>query len=152
MVADAHQRAPKGFGDQAISSFCRQRTLDDPLNAPASRMAAHACEQASESLRAKAIPGVCWHSTFDKLLNAAVDRMREVLRATRSRERRVQSSGLSSYEAAELAKEEWLSAVEYFHEVSEPDLVDYAVYSLRAAERKYMYLLDKARKDYASLS
>lgn len=53
-------------------------------------------------------------------------------------------------EAAELAREEWLRAGAYFDQVLDPDLVDYAAYSLRAAERKYVYLLKKARQEPAS--
>lgn len=45
----------------------------------------------------------------------------------------------------EQARQEWLNAKSYFDNVVDPDLVDYAVYSVEAAERKYMYLLKKAR-------
>lgn len=45
----------------------------------------------------------------------------------------------------EQARQEWLSAKAYFDSVDDPDLVDYAVYSVEAAERKYMYLLKKAK-------
>ncbi|NLA59470.1 MAG: YaaL family protein [Firmicutes bacterium] len=45
----------------------------------------------------------------------------------------------------EQARQEWLSAQAYFDSVEDPDLVDYAVYSVEAAERKYMYLLKKAK-------
>ncbi|NLY29463.1 MAG: YaaL family protein [Firmicutes bacterium] len=45
----------------------------------------------------------------------------------------------------EQARQEWLSAMAYFDNVEDPDLVDYAVYSVEAAERKYMYLLKKAK-------
>ena len=33
------------------------------------------------------------------------------------------------------AKEEWVQAQNYFDNVSEPDLVDYAIYRLEAAKR-----------------
>ena len=154
MVAGVHKRTPKesGAGDQAMSCFARQGTFDGSLDIAEDSVVAGAHEQAPESFGAKAIFGVCWERKFDTLLNTAFQGIREVFRAARSREGRVRNAELSNYEAAQIAKQEWLSAVEYFHEVSEPDLVDYAVYSLHAAERKYMYLLDKARKDYASLS
>ncbi len=45
----------------------------------------------------------------------------------------------------EQARQEWLNAKAYFDSVDDPDLVDYAVYSVEAAERKYMYLLKKAK-------
>ncbi|MGM0471071.1 MAG: YaaL family protein [Bacillota bacterium] len=45
----------------------------------------------------------------------------------------------------EEARQEWLEARAYFEKVSDPQLVDYAIYSLEAAEAKYDYLLKKAR-------
>jgi len=45
----------------------------------------------------------------------------------------------------EEARKEWIDAKSYFDNVVDPDLVDYAVYSVEAAERKYMYLLRRAR-------
>ena len=56
----------------------------------------------------------------------------------------------SSLEAAvEEARAEWLSTRRYFECVSEPDLVDQAIYSMEAAERKYMYLLRLAKEEGA---
>jgi len=43
------------------------------------------------------------------------------------------------------AMKEWYTAQQYFESVSDPELVDYAVYSLEASRKKYMYLLKKAR-------
>lgn len=43
------------------------------------------------------------------------------------------------------AKEEWLQAQNYFENVSEPDLVDYAIYRLEAAKKRYAYLIKQAR-------
>jgi len=45
------------------------------------------------------------------------------------------------------AREEWLAARNYFNSVSDPDLVDHAIYLLGAAERKYMYLLKRAKHE-----
>jgi hypothetical protein len=53
-------------------------------------------------------------------------------------------------QAVEDARREWLRAVSYFDQVVEPELIDYATFSLRAAERKYVYLLKKAREESAS--
>lgn len=39
------------------------------------------------------------------------------------------------------AKKEWEDAKNIFENVSEPDLVDYAIYNVDAAEKKYIYLL-----------
>lgn len=43
------------------------------------------------------------------------------------------------------ARDEWIQAQNYFENVSEPELVDYAIYRAEAAKRRYMYLLKQAR-------
>jgi hypothetical protein len=43
------------------------------------------------------------------------------------------------------ALREWQDAQKYFEEVSDPDLVDVAIYDLEAARRRYMYLLKCAK-------
>jgi len=50
-------------------------------------------------------------------------------------------------ESISRAREEWLAAKNYFEMVSDPDLVDHAIYLLEAAERKYMYLLKRAKNE-----
>lgn len=54
--------------------------------------------------------------------------------------------------AVQNAKEDWLTARSYFDSITDPDLIDYAIYTLEAAERKYMYLLKqmKEEKEYVS--
>lgn len=49
-------------------------------------------------------------------------------------------------EAVEQARLEWLAARNYFDQVVEPDLIDYAVLSIGAAEKRYMLLLARARQ------
>jgi len=44
------------------------------------------------------------------------------------------------------AHEELLTAEKYFQSVTDPDLVDHAIYIMEAARRKYIYLLKKARE------
>lgn len=44
------------------------------------------------------------------------------------------------------ARAEWLAARTYFDNVTDPDLIDHAIYSIEAAERKYMYLLRHAEE------
>lgn len=78
----------------------------------------------------------------------------EGVRKQRSAARRVGEGGEpvnvpTFEEAAEAAREEWARAMSYFDQVVDPDLIDYAAYSLRAAERKYVYLLKKAREENA---
>jgi len=46
------------------------------------------------------------------------------------------------------AHAEWKAAENYFDSVSDPDLIDYAIYDAAAAKRKYIYLLKKARAQY----
>lgn len=43
------------------------------------------------------------------------------------------------------AKQEWLAALSLFHNVSEEELIDHAIYALNAAERRYFFLLKKSR-------
>lgn len=54
-------------------------------------------------------------------------------------------------ESVEQAKRDWLCATAYFEQVSAPELVDYAVYQVKAAERRYMYLLQQARDHPAAM-
>ena len=49
--------------------------------------------------------------------------------------------------AVEDARREWLVAQNYYNSVSDKDLVDHAVYLMQAAEKKYVYLLKKARSE-----
>jgi hypothetical protein len=40
------------------------------------------------------------------------------------------------------------AAENYFDNVDDPDLVDFAIYDLEAAKKKYAYMLKKARENY----
>ena len=42
----------------------------------------------------------------------------------------------------------WKNAQNYFENVTDPDLVEYAVYDLEAAKRRYTYMLKCAREYY----
>lgn len=44
------------------------------------------------------------------------------------------------------AHDEWMAARAYFESVADPNLIDYAVLSVEAAEKKYTYLMNKARE------
>jgi hypothetical protein len=46
----------------------------------------------------------------------------------------------------EVAQKEWGYANQYFNLVSDPDLVDLAIYNIGVTEKKYLYLLKKARE------
>ncbi len=41
---------------------------------------------------------------------------------------------------------DWLAASRLFDFTTEPELVDYAIYSLKAAEKQYVYLWKRARE------
>lgn len=47
--------------------------------------------------------------------------------------------------ALEDAHREWLAAHRLFENATEPELVDYAIYSLQAAEKQFIYLLKRAK-------
>ncbi|MDK2932104.1 MAG: hypothetical protein PWR07_2235 [Bacillota bacterium] len=87
------------------------------------------------------------------LATSVLERVRDWSCAMRcAREVRKTTSVPTFEEAAESARKEWLHAISYFDQVVDPDLIDYATYSVRAAERKYVYLLKKAREESASAS
>jgi len=46
----------------------------------------------------------------------------------------------------ERARQEWLAARSYFDNATDAALIDHAILSLQAAERKYVYLLDQAKR------
>ncbi len=50
-------------------------------------------------------------------------------------------------DVVEQARREWLAAQHYYNSVSDSDLVDHAVYLMQAAEKKYIYLLKRARSE-----
>jgi hypothetical protein len=48
--------------------------------------------------------------------------------------------------ALEHAHQEWLAANRLFDNATEPELVDYAIFSLQAAEKQFVYLWKRARE------
>lgn len=46
----------------------------------------------------------------------------------------------------EKARREWLAAQEEFNFVTDPHLIDHAIFSMQAAERRYVYLLRLAAR------
>lgn len=55
---------------------------------------------------------------------------------------------LKSLEAAKL---EWKQAQIYFNNVTDPDLIDHAIFYMGATEKKYVYLLKQARENGISV-
>lgn len=50
------------------------------------------------------------------------------------------------------ARKAWLQARHHFDNVTDPDLIDHAIYDIVAAERKYMYLLRLVREERSAVA
>jgi len=52
--------------------------------------------------------------------------------------------------AAEVKKahDAWQAAENYFDNVADPDLVDFAIFDMEAAKKRYAYMLKKAKEMY----
>ena len=48
--------------------------------------------------------------------------------------------------AVNAALKEWKDAVRYFENVKDPELVDFAIFEMEAARRKYMFLLKRIKQ------
>lgn len=44
------------------------------------------------------------------------------------------------------AHSDWQAAENYFDNVSDPDLIDFAIFDMEAAKKKYVYMLKKAKE------
>lgn len=53
-------------------------------------------------------------------------------------------------EQVQHALEDWKKATAYFESVSDPELVDYAVYQMETAKKRYIYLLRNADRNMSS--
>lgn len=53
----------------------------------------------------------------------------------------------SLVEAIGRAKQDWEAAKMLFREVTEPELVDFAIFQMEAAERRFIHLLRRAREE-----
>ncbi len=49
-------------------------------------------------------------------------------------------------ESIRMAHEEWKNAEKYFQNVTDPDLIDHAIYRIEAARTRYTYLLKLAKE------
>jgi hypothetical protein len=56
------------------------------------------------------------------------------------------AEGEELIEQIEKAKNEWIHTRLSFDWADHPEAIDYAVYSIEAAERRYMFLLNEAKK------
>ncbi|HEY3316219.1 MAG TPA: YaaL family protein [Bacillota bacterium] len=54
-------------------------------------------------------------------------------------------------DSVEQARRDWLAAKSYFEAVTDPDLIDHAIFMLEATERKYMFLIKRAKLEGLTL-
>jgi len=77
-----------------------------------------------------------------RIINAIKSMGSRLRPAGQTDERKSNSDNLLMIEEA---RREWLAAREYFDNVSDPNLVEHAIYAYLAAEKRYMFLLSEAR-------
>lgn len=63
------------------------------------------------------------------------------------KEKATDDYGWADEKLLEQAHKEWLKAQRIFDEASDPDLVEFAVYYLKACEKKYSYLLKQVKNN-----
>ena len=51
------------------------------------------------------------------------------------------------FDLVEESRQEWQTASSHFNYATDPDLVDHSIHAMQAAERKYTFLLKKARQE-----
>lgn len=59
---------------------------------------------------------------------------------------RIQEEHKEFIQLVNQAKEDWEIAQNYFEEVTDPDLIELAIYKMQAAKVFYMYLLKEAKR------
>jgi hypothetical protein len=72
-----------------------------------------------------------------------INQNRSLTQVFRSKER---NKFNDDYLALTEAHSEWLAARDFFEQATDPDLVDYAILSLKAAEKRYVYLWKRMRE------
>lgn len=88
-----------------------------------------------------------WHAIGRRCMDLDMTRLPLLLRAAGGRGFPREDDSLHGQ--VEAALREWQAAQNHFDAVSgvtEPDLVDHAIYNLEAAQRKYMYLLRQVQR------
>lgn len=84
--------------------------------------------------------------TLSSVLNALESRLENVLENVKEVDNSLNNEkGLINDIKA--AREDWVNALNYFEQVDDPELIDYSIYRIEAARRRYMYLLKQARKN-----
>lgn len=68
----------------------------------------------------------------------------ELIRNAIGKKPEVRDAGRATRDEVMWAWEQWQSAIRYFENVSDPELIDYAIYDIEAARRRYIYMLRRA--------
>lgn len=66
--------------------------------------------------------------------------------------RRAQAEDRALRQEMEAARRELEAAESYFHTVTDPELVDHAIFAMEAARRKYLYLYRRVRRSVEGAS
>lgn len=74
------------------------------------------------------------------------DRLKEGVRRRRLRRKSGVPAALNEMDMIAQAHREWLAARTLFEHVNDPDLVDQAIHRMTAAEKRYVFLLKRARE------
>lgn len=82
--------------------------------------------------------------TLGSYLNKLTDKMGDIFQNTYEDTTSQEDQQLIGY--VKDAMKEWNEAEKFFENVSEPDLIDYAIYRIEASKKRYMYLLKKAKE------
>lgn len=92
--------------------------------------------------------------TMQELMDRAEAYVRNAFSGFRLREPAAQGYSVSAEaeytDEALKALEDWKAAENYFNSIEDQDLVEYALYELEAARRKYEYLMRKLRNGDAA--
>ena len=60
---------------------------------------------------------------------------------------RIEPHQMTMPELIEQARREWQDAQDYYNTVSDNDLIDHAAFRIQAAEKRYVYLMKRARHE-----
>jgi hypothetical protein len=79
-------------------------------------------------------------------INDWFNKIKENIRPYMEDKKLIKEHDMTLIEEINEAHDEWIEAQRYFECVSEPELVDHAIYTMQAAKIKYMYLLNKVKR------
>jgi hypothetical protein len=88
--------------------------------------------------------GIAMENALNNYLGKLTGRINGLFHNIRSEV--INSDNQEMLRCVQKAMEEWCEAEQFFENVSDPELVDYAIYRIEACKKKYMYLLKKAKE------